>query len=80
MNDKKCKCAILAHTNGYELTMEQFDTYEQAYDRMKSEYDNNMSSYYKDDIDKAASYIDEFSANLTATGIDILLWQIKLVK
>ena len=67
--------AVLAFTDGYELTQRHFSTYVEAYNTMESEYNDR----YSDELDQdKESYIDKNSAKAVQTGIDIFLWNITI--
>lgn len=67
--------AVLAFTDGYELTQRHFSTYVEAYNTMESEYNDR----YSDELDQdKESYIGNNSAKAVQTGIDIFLWNISI--
>ena len=70
MSNTKC---VLSYTDGYELSMRVFDSYDAAVKTIKDEYtrcaDNQLFS--EDD-----SYLDETSAKCVIEGEDIFLWEL----
>ena len=65
----------LIESDGYDISRELFDTYEEAYQSMKERYNDLNDNEDGDEWDEG-SYLNDDGGLLYAGGYDVFVWAI----
>ena len=66
---------IVISTDGYEISTEQFKTYDQAYEHMAKEYHERKPNFHIEEFEQL-SYLDDYKALLYCNGLNVCCWSI----